>query len=294
MDDRKIAALLETVEQGSFSKAAEKLGYTQSGLNRMINALEKEVGFPLLNRGAQGVSFNENGQELEQYFHMFIDSAHHLYRAAEHAKNVTSHLIRIGSSPSISALLLTTAISSWQKLHPDIKLHHAIIPFDTYTHVLDGELDFAIVDNHYSGPCEQQHLMMDEMYAVLPADSPYFEQDSITLEQLAENQIIISEYHPVTPSLQKLSAKQEILITSSDALSLMAMVKRGLGVTVLTSMSEPYCIEGVKMLPLRPAFYRNIVIIAKSFQELDSNCISFIDYLKENISIIADHEIEGK
>lgn len=293
MDDRKIAALLETVEQGSFSKAAEKLGYTQSGLNRMINALEKEVGFPLLNRGAQGVSFNENGTALEQYFHMFVDSADHLYRAAEQAKNITGRLVRIGSSPSISALLLTTAISSWQKLHPDIRIHHAIIPFDTYTHVLNGELDFAIVDNHYSGPCEQQHLMMDEMYAVLPADSPYLKQESITLDQLAENQIIISEYHPVTPSLQKLSARQEILITSSDALSLMAMVKRGLGVTVLTHMSEPYCIEGVRMLPLRPAFYRNIVIIARSFAELDPNSISFIDYLKEHITDVTDRSIEG-
>ena len=47
MDTKKWEALLTAVEAGSFTKAAERLGYTQSGLTHMMHALEREVGIPL-------------------------------------------------------------------------------------------------------------------------------------------------------------------------------------------------------------------------------------------------------
>ena len=50
MDTAKCAALLLAVELGSLSAAAERLGYTVSGMSRMILSLEDELGFRLLNR----------------------------------------------------------------------------------------------------------------------------------------------------------------------------------------------------------------------------------------------------
>ena len=54
MESKKLEALLMAVDLGSFTKAAEVLGYTQSGLTHMMNSLEKEVGFTLLERGRSG------------------------------------------------------------------------------------------------------------------------------------------------------------------------------------------------------------------------------------------------
>ena len=51
METAKIAALLAAAELGSISKAAENLGYTQSGVTHIVNSLEEEAGFPLLMRG---------------------------------------------------------------------------------------------------------------------------------------------------------------------------------------------------------------------------------------------------
>ncbi|MEI3130157.1 MAG: LysR family transcriptional regulator [Oscillospiraceae bacterium] len=45
MDLRKLEALAVAVELGSFTKAAQQLGYSQSGLTHMMNALEQEIGF---------------------------------------------------------------------------------------------------------------------------------------------------------------------------------------------------------------------------------------------------------
>ena len=56
MSLKKYKALVETIDLGSLTKAAEKLNYTQPGVSHMILSLENEFGFPLLIRGKNGVT----------------------------------------------------------------------------------------------------------------------------------------------------------------------------------------------------------------------------------------------
>ena len=51
MDTKKLEALAAAVQYGSFTRAAEALGYTQSGMTHMMNSLERDIGFPVLLRG---------------------------------------------------------------------------------------------------------------------------------------------------------------------------------------------------------------------------------------------------
>lgn len=53
MDTKKLEALAAAVEYGSFTRAAENLGYTQSGLTHMMNSLEKDIGFPFCCAGGR-------------------------------------------------------------------------------------------------------------------------------------------------------------------------------------------------------------------------------------------------
>ena len=55
MDTERLNVLLHTIEEGSLTAAAERLGYTTSGVSRMMAALEEETGFPLLVRSRSGV-----------------------------------------------------------------------------------------------------------------------------------------------------------------------------------------------------------------------------------------------
>ena len=64
MDSKKVHALLLAVERGSLTSAAAELGYTQSGLTHMMNALEEEVGLNLLVRSKNGVCLSPAGQAL--------------------------------------------------------------------------------------------------------------------------------------------------------------------------------------------------------------------------------------
>ena len=64
METARCRAFLAAAETGSFSKAAEALSYTPSGVNQLVTALEKELGFPVFRRNTKGVTLTENGELL--------------------------------------------------------------------------------------------------------------------------------------------------------------------------------------------------------------------------------------
>ncbi len=67
MSLKKYKALVETIDLGSLTKAAEKLNYTQPGVSHMILSLENEFGFPLLIRGKNGVTPTPEAEKLMVY-----------------------------------------------------------------------------------------------------------------------------------------------------------------------------------------------------------------------------------
>ena len=64
MDSVKCEALLIAAEQGSLTRAGEILGYTQSGITRMIRSLEQETDFPMLIRTQHGVRLTADGKAM--------------------------------------------------------------------------------------------------------------------------------------------------------------------------------------------------------------------------------------
>ena len=59
MEAKKLEILMTAVDLGSFSKASEVVGYTQSGLTHLVNSLEREIGFPLIIRSHNGISLRQ-------------------------------------------------------------------------------------------------------------------------------------------------------------------------------------------------------------------------------------------
>ena len=64
MDTTKCTALLTILEKGSLSAAADALGYTPSGISRMIDSMEEETGFALLTRSRRGVALTPEGEDM--------------------------------------------------------------------------------------------------------------------------------------------------------------------------------------------------------------------------------------
>ena len=98
MNIAKYQAFLCAAELGSFTKAAEKLGYTQSGLTHMMNSLEEEIGFPLLRRGYFGVRLTPNGTQLLSKIQELVKINDELESMIDDLRQNGCEVLRIGAS----------------------------------------------------------------------------------------------------------------------------------------------------------------------------------------------------
>ena len=74
MDAKKLEILMTAVDLGSFSKASEVVGYTQSGLTHLVDSLEREIGFPLIRRSYSGIALTEAGENLLPDIRQFLQA----------------------------------------------------------------------------------------------------------------------------------------------------------------------------------------------------------------------------
>jgi len=94
---------LKVCETGNFTKAAEALNYTQSGISQMMAGLEEELGVQLFARAKKGVVLTDNGQRLIPYIREMVNQKEKLRQAAFNINNKVEGKLRIGSFSSVTA-----------------------------------------------------------------------------------------------------------------------------------------------------------------------------------------------
>lgn len=104
MDTKKLEALAAAVEYGSFTRAAENLGYTQSGLTHMMNSLEKDIGFPVLLRGRQGVRLTPAGERIFPLIRNLLDADEALGREIGRINTNREETVRLRDDPLLAIL----------------------------------------------------------------------------------------------------------------------------------------------------------------------------------------------
>ena len=107
---QKYLAFVKTVECGSFTNAAEILSYSQSGISRMINDLEKEWNVSLLERGKGGVKLTSDGLKLLPYAQNVCNEYLKLQMQVSELNGLHSGLIRIGTFSSVATHWLPKVI----------------------------------------------------------------------------------------------------------------------------------------------------------------------------------------
>ena len=95
MQPLKYLAFLKTVEYGSFTRAAERLNYSQSGVSRMISDLEREWNLTLLERNRSGVKLTSDGSQLLPFVKNLCQSYEELQTQVDSLHGVQSGIIRI-------------------------------------------------------------------------------------------------------------------------------------------------------------------------------------------------------
>lgn len=115
MDSKKLEILMTAIDLGSFTKASEVVGYTQSGLTHMMDALEREVGFSLLQRDHNGIQLSPQGRQLMPAIREFLQANANLenqINAISEQKRRSSALRPTPASPCTGCRSCFTATSA--------------------------------------------------------------------------------------------------------------------------------------------------------------------------------------
>ena len=117
MEFREINTFLEIARQGSFSKAAASLGYTQAAVTIQIRQLEEELGVRLFDRIGKKITLTHQGVVFSRHAsRLMTDLSQAKYALKE--SDVLTGKLRIGAIESVCASILPNLIGEYHRLHP--------------------------------------------------------------------------------------------------------------------------------------------------------------------------------
>ena len=289
MESKKLEALLMAVDLGSFTKAAEVLGYTQSGLTHMMNSLEKEVGFTLLERGRSGVRLTEEGERIAPAVREFLQANARLDSVIEQVASSRTEIIRVSAYASIAMHWLPGIIQRFREECPDVDVDirmadHVDVPYEL---LAQGKMDAILVSPQDEGQYEWVHLADDPMFAVLPRDFDTQGMTAFPLAAFEARDFIMPSQgfdKDIMRIFNRIGVKPHILPTWVDDPTVISMVSHGLGVSMMTELTVRGRTDGVKLLPVEPASSRELGLAVRSLDAASAGLRHFIDCTKRVVA----------
>ena len=289
MESKKLEALLMAVDLGSFTKAAEVLGYTQSGLTHMMNSLEKEVGFTLLERGRSGVRLTEEGERIAPAVREFLQANARLDSVIEQVASSRTEIIRVSAYASIAMHWLPGIIQRFREECPDVDVDirmadHVDVPYEL---LAQGKMDAILVSPQDAGQYEWVHLADDPMFAVLPRDFDTQGMTAFPLAAFEARDFIMPSQgfdKDIMRIFNRIGVKPHILPTWVDDPTVISMVSHGLGVSMMTELTVRGRTDGVKLLPVEPASSRELGLAVRSLDAASDGLRHFIDCTKRVVA----------
>ena len=149
MDMKNINTFIYTAELGSFTKAAELLGYSQSTVSFQIRQLEEELGTVLFERINRTVTLTDRGKEILRYAHRMKQLAGEMQEMVQPKQEVRGHL-RIAMSDSLCEEIAEKLFILLQQKYPEVTMKIVIAGTDEMFRLLNqNQVDFVYtLDRH--------------------------------------------------------------------------------------------------------------------------------------------------
>lgn len=280
-------ALQKIVELGSFSKAAEALGYTQSALSQMIASLEEEMKLQLLHRSRTGATLTMEGEELYPFIEKTIYRYKTVEEKAKEIRGLESGTIRIGTLSSISTHWMPTLLKEFKEQYPKVDF---VIHEGDYKSIQEwikkGAVDFGFVSPNAVNGIAIDVLKKAPMLAILPENHRLASQKIVKLEDLAKEPYILLEegnYYEPVEAFHSVGLEPDIKYTIHNDNTIMTMVEAGFGVSILAELALHRTDYRIVLKKTEPPVTRTLAIGCKSIKSLSMASKKFIMYMKSKI-----------
>ena len=187
---QKYQAFVEVADAGSFTKAAETLAYSQSGISHMVSDLERDWGVALFERSRRGVVLTGDGARLLPEARALCESFRALEATVDEVRGLETGLIRIGVFPSVAAHWIPRIIKRFNADYPGIDYKLRV---SDYTEIEEwiaaGTVDcgFVMLPLRTDARLVVRALEEDEFLAVLPRDHELASAEVFPVERLGRS-----------------------------------------------------------------------------------------------------------
>lgn len=279
----KYLAFVKTVEKGSFTKAAESLNYAQSSISKMVADLESEWNMILLERSKNGVCLTSAGEQILPFLCKALSGYNELESQICRMNGLDTGIVRIGTFSSAAINWLPNIFSEMQKDYPGIEYEMLLGDYDEVEHwINDGRVDCGFLSLPTKTDFDVLPLKRDEYKIVLPLGHSLAEKKSIPVEDLNNRSFLLLEHGgktEVSDLLNYYDVRPDIKFTTWEDFAIMAMVEKGMGISILPDLilkRIPYQIE---IRPLKEPYFRTIGLAMKNKEHLTPAVLKFIEYL---------------
>lgn len=273
LDVDRLRVFREVANQGSFTRAARALSFTQPAVSHHINRLEAELGVTLMERSARGLTLTAPGEALLQHADPLLTRIEEAERHVVEVASADGGLVRLVAFPSAAATIAPHAIAAFRASVPDAALSLAEAdPPVSLPELKRGDWDLALI-YHYPSigepldpSLDYETLFVDRMALCVRRDDPRSSAKTLDLRDFAADPWV-APYGSVCRTALELACRQAgfapmIASEINDYMAMQGLVAAGVGVALVPRLTRAMAVRPeVALRSVRGSDIRRVVAI---------------------------------
>lgn len=263
MDLEAVQSFIEVKHTRSLSKASKRLHISQPALSKQIQRLEAGLEVKLLKRSAQGVELTEAGKLFIKRIEPIIEQINSVKRELKEYQEKKK--ISIGVLPSLAAHYISKCKSVLEIYEVDWKIEHTKVLMELFR---ERKIDAMLIDSEVEEAKFVKEITRENIVCVVSNEHAYKDERTIQIQDLQYEKLIIYPEicdirNMIMTTFKGMGIQPAIAVETSYAEPMLAMVRAGLGVTLLPEIAVNQAVkDGISVIQVEPVLTRVIYFIS--------------------------------
>ncbi|MEZ0094877.1 LysR family transcriptional regulator [Streptacidiphilus sp. EB129] len=292
---RQLEYFVAVVDEGSFTAAAQLLHVTQPGLSHQIQALERDLGGPLLERLPRRVRLTPAGRTVLPHARASLAHAERARSAGRRANGIATGELQVGTLYSISTGILPHALRTWRHDYPELRVQ--LVEFrhgdDLVAAMEAGHADLAVgpTPPQWDGPVREIGAEEFVIAAASEADLPVHDGVRISLSGLATREWVhfspqsgLSEI--LDDACRAAGFTPDVAVRAEQGPTALNLARAGLGLALVPGNLVPPHFDGLLLRP-DPPVRRPLSVYTRV--RPDPITAAFVDVIAERTLVTPPH-----
>jgi len=240
VDIRQLEMFLAVAEEGSFTRAGERLHVSQSAISRQIGLLEKELGGPVFNRDGRRVSLTHPGELLVKTAYKVARELEDVAGQISDVRGLLRGRLHLGGGMTVCMYILPRLLKKYRSLHRFVDLRVSTGTFEVLLRKLRSrEVDLALLTLPVvANDLEVLPVLKEELVVVTAPGHPLAREGTVEPQELGRHPLILYEpgsntREAVEKFLREENVAADVAMETENVEIIKAMVASGLGIALI-------------------------------------------------------------